>query len=299
MNVFAVTEGVLIPRMKPERWEELKSFPLRADDVILSCYPRSGTTWTQHIMRLLRNGGRDDGVNLDDAVPWLEVLGTPKGNMMGLTNTNAPEELPSPRLMKVHVPYHMTPGGQPHTTGIKYIYVARNPKDVCVSFWHFSQTEIKKFTGEESSATNMSIPWDSFFADFLEGKNGASIYGGWLNHVLEWWKRRDEPNILFLRFEDMRKDPHKAVRTIAEFIGVESLTDELVETVIRNSSFQSMAANPTVNDRKKEGAKFGITFLRKGIVGDWKNHFTAEQSREFDEKIGKTLEENGLIFDYE
>ena len=78
---FQLTDGVLIPRMSPEAWQQLKVYPLRPDDVILSSYPRSGTTWMQHILRLLRNGGKDDGLNLDDAVPWLEVLKAEQGKL--------------------------------------------------------------------------------------------------------------------------------------------------------------------------------------------------------------------------
>lgn len=295
MEVFGITEGVLIPRMSSERWQELKVYPLKPDDLFISCYPRSGSTWTQHIVRLLRNGGRDDGKNLDDAVPWLEVLGTDKGNMMKL-NPNAAEELESPRSLKVHLPYNMTPGGEPHTTRIKYIYVARNPKDVCVSFWYFSQSQIQKF----SPGNDSSIPWETFFSDFFDVKSFGSIYGGWMNHVLGWWKHRSEPNILFIKYEDMKREPKKTVQTMAEFMmGVENVTQELVEEVVHKSSFSSMWDDPTINKRKKEGASVGVTFLRKGIIGDWKNHFTAEQNAKFEEKVGKVLKENGLEFDYE
>ena len=298
MNVFAPTEGVVIPRMSPEQWQALKSFPLQQDDVIISSYPRSGSTWTQHTVRLLRNGGKDDGINLDDAVPWLEVLGTPKGNMMNL-NPQAVEQLVPPRSMKTHLPYHMTPGGLPHTTGTKYIYIIRNPKDVCVSFWHFGQTQIKKFQSGDDQSGAGPIPWDLFFTDFMEAKNGGSIYGGWLNHVLGWWKHKDAPNILFLRYETVKKEPYKTVQTIAKFMGMKDVTDEYVETVVGNSSFDSMSMNSSVNNRKKDGASFAIQFLRKGIIGDWKNHFTAAQNATFEENFGKIFEENGLLFDYE
>ena len=58
-----------------------------------------------------------------------------------------------------------------------------------------------------------------------------------------------------------------------------------MKTVVEKSSFQSMSTNAAVNHRKKEGAEISITFLRKGIIGDWKNHYTAAQNQEFEQHI--------------
>ena len=130
----------------------------------------------RHILRLLRNGGRDNGESLDVAVPWLEAVKSEIGKVLKLPLTTL-EELPSPRMFKVHLPYELTPGGFPHTTKSKYIYLARNPKDVSVSEWYFSQTQMKKFVEV------------SYLGEFLEQK-GLSAFGGWLNHVMGWWKHQ-------------------------------------------------------------------------------------------------------------
>ena len=41
--------------------------------------------------------------------------------------------LSSPRLIGCHLTYDVTPKGK----GCKYMYIARNPKDVAVSFYEF------------------------------------------------------------------------------------------------------------------------------------------------------------------
>ena len=40
-------------------------------------------------------------------------------------------------------------------------------------------------------------------------------------------------------------------------------------------------------------------FMRKGVVGDWKNHFTEEQSAMFDALYSEKMKGSGLDFDFE
>ena len=39
-------------------------------------------------------------------------------------------------------------------------------------------------------------------------------------------------------------------------------------------------------------------FLRKGQIGDWRNYFSEELSKKFDEKLVSKLEGGGLSFDF-
>ena len=47
---------------------------LRPDDVWVVSYPKSGSTWTTQIVRLILNRGKDDGKNVMAAVPWIEAM---------------------------------------------------------------------------------------------------------------------------------------------------------------------------------------------------------------------------------
>ena len=71
--------------------------------------------------------------------------------------------LPSPRILKGHLTYDIIPKSINKDNSCKYIYVARYPKDVAVSFFHF-QTDLERFKG----------PWEFFVKLFLEG-NGKLI----------------------------------------------------------------------------------------------------------------------------
>ena len=284
-----VVDGVLLRQLSPEQWEYLKTYPLKRDDVFVAGFPKSGTTWTQQIVRMLRNRGQDDGKLLDQAVPWLEALYFRElSDLFGYDETME-TLLPSPRSFKSHLPYSLYPGGLPHTTQAKYVYVARNPKDVCVSYWI-----------QENRVTfrPTPTPWEEFLPNFLAG---MYLYGSSFDHVLGWWKYKDEKNILFIKYENMKNDPFQSVRTIAEFIGIENITSELIDNVCKKSTFSSMKQDPTTNYSWEIGKVFKNegAFIRKGVIGDWKNYFSEEQNASFDQVYWKKIEGSGLNFDFE
>ncbi len=123
--------------------------------------------------------------------------------------------------------------------------------------------------------------------------------GDWFDHVLEWWKHKDDPNVLFLKFEDMKKDPPLLVRAIAKFIGID-LKPEVISTIAEQSSFAKMKSNNAANYTWHSSLRNPSErpFMRKGIVGDWRNHFTAEQNAEFDAVYSERMKDSGLEFDF-
>ena len=108
------------------------------------------------------------------------------------------------------------------------------------------------------------------------------------------------PNLLIVCYEEIHKDPHKQIRRIAEFLGVD-LTPELVDSIAEQTLFKNMKKNPAANmhwtDRYRED-EHG-KFMRKGKVGDWRNHFTEEQSARMDALIAERIPSDcGLVFDF-
>ena len=126
--------------------------------------------------------------------------------------------------------------------------------------------------------------------------NGTVEYGLWFDHVLEWWKHRDAENVLFLKYEDMKKDHRGAVKKIAEFMGYD-LKEEIIDTIVEKSTFQNMKANLVSAEIEKLRKPDAPHFFRKGVVGDWRNHFTPEQNAEFDAVYAEKMKGSGLDFD--
>ena len=291
-NLFEEKNGCKVPRNTPERWEELKQFPLRPDDIFIVTYPKSGTTWMQQIVKLLRNGGQRNDVKLDSAIPWLEVLDSEFGKMLGYTpDMLTSSDVLSPRAFKSHLPYEMVPGGLPHASPAKYIYVMRNPKDACVSMWYHLNNVMQQF--------DKSISWEDHVGEFFSKE---TQFGGWFYHVLGWWKHNDAPNILFIKYEDMKTDPLTAIRSVAQFIGIENMTDELLQNVVKYSSFTSMKQDSSANHNWQvgPGKVFSqATFIRKGEIGGWREQFSEEQNKLWDEIYKENMSGIDLEFQFE
>lgn len=117
----------------------------------------SGTTWLQEITWQIYNGGKTSSEPIGHRVQFFD-----EAKCLATTQPDITTQ-PSPRLMKTHQPYHTIPKGASDATACKYIYVARNPKDVVVSYY--------KFESKMAPLTGYSGPFEFFAKMFLEGKS--------------------------------------------------------------------------------------------------------------------------------
>ena len=65
----------LVPGSKAENMRALQSrLVLRADDVVVASYPKSGTTWIMQIVKLIRNNGVESGQDVEDAFAFVDAM---------------------------------------------------------------------------------------------------------------------------------------------------------------------------------------------------------------------------------
>ena len=87
------------------------------------------------------------------------------------------------------------------------------------------------------------------------------------------------------------------MRKIANFLN-KPLSEDVIRRIAEQCSFNGMKKNassfsiPTKNDK-------AAPLLRKGQVGDWKNHFTPELNQRFEKEVLSKLQGSGLEFDFE
>ena len=98
----------------------------------------------------------------------------------------------------------------------------------------------------------------------------------------------------------MKKDLFHVVSQIAAFLGAD-LSVDTISKIADLASFKAMKADNTTNfswDKAfdKDGEPM---FIRKGVVGDWKNFLSPEQSAQMDATCEKRLKGTGLSLDFE
>jgi hypothetical protein len=268
------------PYVTPARYEVARSTVTRPRDICYTSYPKSGSTWLAHILLLIVNGGENppEGT-LRSHLHWVESSWTYPRTRDELA------ALPSPRIFKSHMPYDMALGGDPAANPCRYVYIARNPKDVACSYYFFERG--KAWSGRYDG------PWEHWLDSFLDGRVQR---GDWFDHVLGWWtvaQRAD--NILFLRYEDLLTDFQTQLRALAEFLGYR-LSEGVLGKIQAETSFARMSGERFSNMSEIEDFE---TFFRKGEIGSWRAQFTAEQNERFDRVIARRLSGSGPSFRYE
>ncbi|XP_026703718.1 sulfotransferase 1C3-like [Athene cunicularia] len=97
------------------------------------------------------------------------------------------------------------------------------------------------------------------------------------------------------------QDPQREVQKILRFLGKE-VAEGTVSRILHHTSFQEMKKNPAANYETMPTAFMDHSlspFLRKGISGDWKNHFTVAQNERFDRHYREHMEGSDLHFQME
>ena len=219
----------------------------------------------QEILFAITQNGNTERVGDDDTsdrFPFLEATSRYQGRRLAF---EVLPEMESPRLIKTHMQREFFDNA--FRKNAKFVVVNRNPKDVIVSYYHFyKMVPGFQFDGD----------FNAFFELF---KSKKIVHGDWFDWVLGWWDEKDNPNVHFVTYEAMKKDIVKETRRVAKFLG-KDFSDDVIQEIVDSCSFRKLK-DKRMEDSEEE--KEGTGHYRKGVVGDWANYFTPEQSAYIDE----------------
>lgn len=282
-EVFGDFHGVLMDKLFTKYWEDVETFSARPDDLLVVTYPKSGSTWIGEIVDMIYKEGDVEKCKEDaifNRIPYLECR-----NEDLINGIKQLKEKESPRIVKTHLPAKLLPASF-WEKNCKIIYLCRNAKDVVVSYYYFFLI-IKSYPNPKS--------FSEFVEKFMEGQ---VPYGSWYDHVKSWWEKSKNSRVLFMFYEDMKEDIRREVVKLIEFLERDPLA-ELVDKIIQHTSFQEMKNNPCTNYSMLPETMIDLKvspFMRKGIVGDWRNHFPEALRERFEEHYQRHMKDCPVKF---
>ena len=255
-------------------------FRFRDDDVIISTYAKSGTTWTQQIVGQLVFAGAED-VNIAEISPWLDLRIMPPDTAAKL------EAQQHRRIIKTHLPLDALV----FSPKAKYLYIGRDGRDVVWSMYnHHANANQLWYDALNLTPGLVGPPIERphpdirvYFRNWLEN-DGEPFWPYWEN-IATWWRARHLPNVRLVHFNALKADLEGEMRRIADFLEVD-IPEARWPTVLEHCSFDYMKANAD-KVAPLGGAIFeggGKTFINKGTNGRWRDLLTPEDVQAYERR---------------
>ena len=310
MSLPKVTRAYQNHHLDSKRWDGYKPRP---DDIIVTTSYKAGTTFTQQILLHLLHGYEDPVPVLQDVSPWLDARFMPIPLEEVLAGLEAQTER---RFIKSHLALD----GLPYFEEVKYLVVARDPRDVFMSFSnHYENYTEMAYIGV-NGGDRVGDPLPPFDPDvhqrwrdwmtrgWFEWESEGWPFWGNLHHTQSYWDHRHLPNLCFLHYADMLAALDGTVRKIAAFIGHDANEDDIAR-VVRETTFANVkkkAIEADENEPEDQPRMFAggqSAFIFKGTNGRWKGVLSdddlalwdAAKTRLLTPDCAKWLEQGGEV----
>lgn len=248
------------------------------DSVIMS-FPRSGHTWLRVMLaKVISEQYNIPTMNLDlfkmakkSGIPKIAVLhGVAPGFHINFDF----------KKMKFRGSYSTSPKvpKQRSLRNKKIIFLARDPRDVVVSFYHH--------------LTRRNDLYDKSLSSFIREPYTLQKHITYLNQWAQQMEERPD-KFLLLRYEDMQHNTAKELRRVVDFLGIPA-SDDLIQQAVQFGSVDNMRSlekqNAFADYRlKAKSAHHNSRKVRKAKVGGYKEELEETDISYINEKIGQRL----------
>ncbi len=257
-------------------WNEFK---FRDDDIVISTYAKSGTTWMQQIIAQLIFGG-DPKLEVAEMSPWLDLRVPPKDVKLPMVEAQTHR-----RFLKTHLPVDALV----FSPRAKYIYIGRDGRDVVWSFYnHHVNANATWYAALNDTPGRVGPPIErppadirAYWRDWMD-RNGFPWWPFWEN-ARSWWATRTLPNVLLVHFESLKRDMPGEIRRIAAFLDI-AIDESRWDAVVEYCSFEWMKRNATKS--VPLGGAFwdggANVFINKGVNGRWRDTLSPAEVAEYE-----------------
>lgn len=249
---------------------------LRAADLVVVSYPKSGRTWVAAMI----------------SHAYHQKYGISERKIIRFDNFNRM----NPEIPRIFFT-HDSQKSKPHVPLAslddyrckKVLLLVRDPRDVLISsYFHFTKRYLSK------KAVSVSR------ARYYDEMNGLFIYAmdrlpKVINFLNNWSRNLDSvENALLIRYEDLRENPNAELTKIMSFIGGE-FSSETIENAVSFGSFENLRARERgrffESSRLHPGDDWDPNSfkVRRGKVGAYREHFTDEQVKRIEDVLADQL----------
>ena len=296
MSLPKVTRTYQNHHLDSKRWEGYKPRP---GDIIVTTSYKAGTTFTQQILLYLLHGHKDPVPDLRELSPWIDARFMP----IPLEDILAAFEAQTERRF---LKSHLALDGLPYFEEVKYLVVARDPRDVFMSFSNHYENYTEMAYLAVNGGDRVGDPLPPYDADphqrwrdwltrgWFEWESEGWPFWGNLHHTQSYWEYRHLPNFCFLHYADMLADLEGTVRKIAAFIGHEA-SEEAIARAVHETTFASVrkrALEADANEPEGQPRIFAggqSAFIFKGTNGRWKDVLTDEDLALCERAVARVL----------
>lgn len=270
------------------------NFKPRADDIIIGTSVKCGTTWMQQIVCLLVFQSAEPQP-ITGMSPWFDARFLPVSEERKLA---ALEQQTHRRFIKTHLPWDALP----IYDTVKYIHVARDGRDACMS-WHHHRMIQNLQVVEKLDAAGVGDPLVArpmprakadareFFLDWMHDAPFPDWRDSWpAAHYFDiersYWAARREPNLLMVHFNDLKRDLDGEMRRVSEFLGI-AVDESVWPNLVHAATFGAMKSHSAELGRTYEFAFAGGLggFLHEGTNARWRGVLTLQDISDYESRV--------------
>jgi hypothetical protein len=162
----------------------------------------------------------------------------------------------------------------PKPGSYKTFFVMRDPRDIVVS-WYFHARSPRTENKGPIPLLRRAIENRSFEDGMRSVIDEVNAWGTF-DAAVSWLQADPDPRVAVYRYEDLVADNRSFVTQLFAHLDI-AMPAETVDDLVERFAFERLSGG------RRPGDEDSDAHLRKGVAGDWRNHFTPTLAEYFQE----------------